>query len=339
MQAEMFRIFVGGLSYDVDNYRLKDAFNRFGNVKKALVIRDSESGQSKGYGFITMTDYSSFQAALSAEVYIGGRWADLHEVQSKGTLKQQDSKEQANKIFIGGILQSTTDREIVSHFSSFGSVADCRILYDGKSGQSRGFCFLLFTDPQSVDRVFAVPNHHIQGKKVDIKRFVKDPQQPSSKPQQDVKPAPKNKNRKIMAVKQNFPIATEYMQIIPEAPALTQKHETASLVSTSLEHDDSFNPLDYSPTEVTPFSFQGFRNALCPPNSNLWKDMNTLHDYAKYLAQNPIKTGFFEGLGEDKRYPRQAASQLQISSIPIRNQAGLEAGIIYQARPNDWVSW
>ena len=62
---EVFRIFVGGLSFDVDNHLLKESFQNFGNLKKALVIRDQRTGQSKGYGFVKFKDGSEVTKALN----------------------------------------------------------------------------------------------------------------------------------------------------------------------------------------------------------------------------------------------------------------------------------
>jgi RNA recognition motif-containing protein len=56
-------IYVGNLSYNVDDNGLKDAFEKFGEVKSAKVITDRETGRSKGFGFVEMmTEVSGSQA-------------------------------------------------------------------------------------------------------------------------------------------------------------------------------------------------------------------------------------------------------------------------------------
>lgn len=56
------------------------------------------------------------------------------------------------------------------YFSYFGKVEKVSILKDKSTGRARGFGFICFEDPQSVDYVLNYPQHIIQGKKVDCKR-------------------------------------------------------------------------------------------------------------------------------------------------------------------------
>lgn len=48
------RLFVGGLSYTINDAALKDLFAKFGTVTSANVIVDRFTGQSKGFGFVEM---------------------------------------------------------------------------------------------------------------------------------------------------------------------------------------------------------------------------------------------------------------------------------------------
>ena len=47
-------IYVGSLSYDVTEEDLKTAFEAFGEVVSAKVIKDEYNGKSKGFGFVEM---------------------------------------------------------------------------------------------------------------------------------------------------------------------------------------------------------------------------------------------------------------------------------------------
>ena len=59
------KIYVGNLAYSVTDEDLKKAFEAFGQVESANVIRDQYSNQSKGFGFIEMSDSSQAKAAIS----------------------------------------------------------------------------------------------------------------------------------------------------------------------------------------------------------------------------------------------------------------------------------
>lgn len=172
--AEYFRIFVGGLSFDVDNHRLKESFMPFGSLKKALIIRDQHSGLSKGYGFVTFSSRPAFEAAMRHPIFINGRKADCHQVLTKGALKEQEQRDMANKIFVGGISQHTTAEDLSKFFAKFGHIREARILYDGKSGKSRGFGFVLFRDEASADQVLQAADYVLKGKTIDVKKFSRE---------------------------------------------------------------------------------------------------------------------------------------------------------------------
>ena len=51
------------------------------------------------------------------------------------------------------------------YFSQFGEVNDCQVMRDGATGRSRGFGFLTFRDPKTVNTVM-VKEHFLDGKLV-----------------------------------------------------------------------------------------------------------------------------------------------------------------------------
>jgi RNA recognition motif-containing protein len=59
-------IYVGNLSYNTNEHDLRAAFEAHGEVTSAAVITDRDSGQSKGFGFVEMSDSGSAQSAISA---------------------------------------------------------------------------------------------------------------------------------------------------------------------------------------------------------------------------------------------------------------------------------
>ena len=60
------KLYVGNLSYDVDNGALNDMFKAHGSVVSAEVIMDRDSGRSKGFGFVEMSSEAEAKAAMAA---------------------------------------------------------------------------------------------------------------------------------------------------------------------------------------------------------------------------------------------------------------------------------
>jgi len=58
-------IHVGNLSPEVTSEDLRHAFERFGQVASATIIRDKVTGRSRGFGFVEMPNEAQAQAAIS----------------------------------------------------------------------------------------------------------------------------------------------------------------------------------------------------------------------------------------------------------------------------------
>ncbi len=60
------KLSVGNLSYDVDSSELEQMFNQYGQVSSAQIINDRETGRSKGFGFVEMSNDGEAESAISA---------------------------------------------------------------------------------------------------------------------------------------------------------------------------------------------------------------------------------------------------------------------------------
>ena len=58
------RIYVGNLSFEVTEEDLRLAFEPFGQVESATIIKDRRSGRSKGFGFVEMPSNAEGQSAI-----------------------------------------------------------------------------------------------------------------------------------------------------------------------------------------------------------------------------------------------------------------------------------
>jgi len=60
------KLFVGKLSYDSNDDSLRALFAQYGTVASAQVIKDRDSGMSKGFAFVEMESAEEAQAAINA---------------------------------------------------------------------------------------------------------------------------------------------------------------------------------------------------------------------------------------------------------------------------------
>ena len=57
-------IYIGNLSYKVDENDLKGIFEEYGEVTSVKIIKDKYSGRSKGFAFVEMTNNDEAKTAI-----------------------------------------------------------------------------------------------------------------------------------------------------------------------------------------------------------------------------------------------------------------------------------
>ncbi|KAF8943410.1 hypothetical protein BGZ47_005436 [Haplosporangium gracile] len=64
MRSANNKLFIGGLSWNTTNESLRAGFGQVGEVLDAIVVRDRETGRSRGFGFVTFADSNGADAAI-----------------------------------------------------------------------------------------------------------------------------------------------------------------------------------------------------------------------------------------------------------------------------------
>ena len=79
------KLYVGNLTYDVTDAALEQLFAAHGSVQSAQVIMDRDTGRSKGFGFVEMSNDQEAQnaiAALNGQQH-GGRSLTVNEAKPR----------------------------------------------------------------------------------------------------------------------------------------------------------------------------------------------------------------------------------------------------------------
>jgi RNA recognition motif-containing protein len=68
-------LYIGNLPYSIDEDSLRQMFTPYGTVETAKVIKDRQTGRSKGFGFVEMGSQAEADAAIKAlnETAVDGR--------------------------------------------------------------------------------------------------------------------------------------------------------------------------------------------------------------------------------------------------------------------------
>jgi len=62
----MSKLFIGGLAWHTDDGTLRQKFEEFGQVEEAVVVKDRDTGRSRGFGFVRFASDAEADAAMQA---------------------------------------------------------------------------------------------------------------------------------------------------------------------------------------------------------------------------------------------------------------------------------
>lgn len=60
------KLYVGNLNYDTESFALRDLFAQYGEVVSTNIIMDRDTGRSRGFGFVEMSDDDGAESAKAA---------------------------------------------------------------------------------------------------------------------------------------------------------------------------------------------------------------------------------------------------------------------------------
>jgi len=198
-QEEQCKIFVGGVGKNTAEESLRAYFGKFGEIADSVIMRDKQTGEPRGFAFVTFKGPESVQAVID-QCNNGGHTLDgkIYLQVRKYFPKAEYDAEKANaiqvsgnpqvsipggfdqykgpmklppelKIFVGGIGVGTTEDDVKKYFSTFGKVLQVDMPFHHIYKCPKGFAFVGFENHESVAAVTKDRYHQINGKTVEVK--------------------------------------------------------------------------------------------------------------------------------------------------------------------------
>jgi len=83
----MSKLFIGGLAWHTDENALRQKFEEFGAVEEAVVVKDRDTGRSRGFGFVRYSQESDAEAAITAmnNIEFDGRTIRVDKASERGS--------------------------------------------------------------------------------------------------------------------------------------------------------------------------------------------------------------------------------------------------------------
>jgi len=157
--SDELKIYVGNLSFDFTQEKIKDLFTPFGVVKDSFAPLDKWTGKPRGFGFVTMIGRENGLKAIEAlhESDVDGRTINVNEQLSKEDLQNRPRKEKSSgdaategtRVYVGNLPFDCTQEELMSMFSEYGKVLQCFQPADRETGRPRGFAFIQMVDEEA----------------------------------------------------------------------------------------------------------------------------------------------------------------------------------------------
>ncbi|KAH4918226.1 hypothetical protein HBI79_211950 [Parastagonospora nodorum] len=172
-------LFVGSLSWNIDEDWLRREFEGFGEITGCRVITDRESGRSKGFGYV---EFASAADAAKAK-------AEMHEYELDGRglnvdfstpREKPDQSARANKygdkrsapantLFLGNLSFDCSNEGIQEIFQEYGNITRVSLPTDRDTGSLKGFGYVDFgTVEEATAALEALNGQEVEGRAIRI---------------------------------------------------------------------------------------------------------------------------------------------------------------------------
>jgi polyadenylate-binding protein len=163
-QLPIGNLFIKNLPKSIDHQSLYDLFSLFGNILSCKIVLETETGLSKGFGYV---HYDTIEAANEAIVKMNGQLVEdscievshFRTRQERALLKQQqqqqkkqqqeslsDSEQQWKKLYVKQFPLSWTEEDLRELFAAYGQVMSVKISNGSETSTSaienKGFGFV-----------------------------------------------------------------------------------------------------------------------------------------------------------------------------------------------------
>ncbi|KOS18400.1 Oligouridylate-binding protein 1 [Escovopsis weberi] len=148
-------LYVGGLDPRVTEDVLRQIFETTGHVQNVKIIPD-KNAKGYNYGFIEYDDPGAADRAMQT---LNGRRVHQSEIRVNWAYQSNTSNKEDTSnhfhIFVGDLSNEVNDEVLLQAFSAFGSVSEARVMWDMKTGRSRGYGFVAFRDRPDAEKALS----------------------------------------------------------------------------------------------------------------------------------------------------------------------------------------
>jgi RNA recognition motif-containing protein len=156
----MKKIYIGNLAALTTENELGSLFTRVGRVMSVRIMRDRDTGHTRGFGFVEMGDREAEQAIQQLNgVELHGQALSVTEARPRPE-STAGRGSPPSRLFVGNLPYDATEVEVKNLFVAVGPVALVSLPVERESGRPRGFAFVDFAERAHAEE--AVRRFHQQ---------------------------------------------------------------------------------------------------------------------------------------------------------------------------------
>lgn len=172
------RLFLGNVSYDADDDKLREHFKDCGELADIFWVTDRDTGDFRGFGFCTFHDQESADKAyaMNGQEFCGRPlkidYTKPRENKSGGrrgsTRKLSEKLPGCTAVFVGGLPDDIDDDKITAFFADVGPISQIRWLTDKQSGEFKGAGFIEFENTDHLDAAVGKNGQDCHGRSIRV---------------------------------------------------------------------------------------------------------------------------------------------------------------------------
>ncbi|MQM02217.1 hypothetical protein Taro_034980 [Colocasia esculenta] len=180
-----YELYVCNMPRSCDISDLLDIFSPYGTVQSVEVSRNPQTGDSRGCGFVTMSSILEAKGAMAAldGSELGGREmrvkfsADMVSGRNSVATLSTDSRkvifyEGPHKVYVGNLSWFIQPEDLREYFSQFGTVVSVKLFRDKKSGKTRVYGFLSFSNVEEAKAAVSSTGKEFHGRPLLVREVV-----------------------------------------------------------------------------------------------------------------------------------------------------------------------
>lgn len=148
------RIFIGGIPVRVEKKTIVDFFGQYGKIRHCKIKKNTKTGRSLGYAYITFEDVQSTKKLLNTQIEFYGRICECKPVFKKEDLKDEIAREKRRKLLVYDLDLGTTNAELKEVFESITNISHAYVVKNPDSTSNVGYGYVVFHSESELDSFY-----------------------------------------------------------------------------------------------------------------------------------------------------------------------------------------